>query len=114
MSGYATIPQGGKNERRTQPHLELFGYSRLKGISDIRTSFRTTGQPVFFVGPTAFSLPSIDRWARNFGDVACCDSRDSGHAAGVRSGEPALRRILEQRYLSFFSLPISRKELAFS
>jgi hypothetical protein len=59
---------------------KLFGYSRLKGIPDIRTSFRTTEQPVFFVGPTAFSLPGIDRWARNFGDVACCDSRDSGHA----------------------------------
>ena len=45
---------------------KLFGSRKLKGISDIRTFFRTNEQPIFFIGPTAFNLLGIDRWVRNF------------------------------------------------
>jgi biotin carboxylase len=52
---------------------------RLKGISDIRSFFRTNVQPVFFVGPTAFNLLGIDRWVRNFQYIAYYDSWDGAH-----------------------------------
>src|SRR5215211_5685283 len=61
------------------PISRLFGSRKLKGISDIRTFFRTNEQPIFFVGPTAFNLLGIDRWVRNFGYVVYYDSWDSGH-----------------------------------
>jgi biotin carboxylase len=61
------------------PISKLFGSRKLKGISDIRTFFRTNEQPIFFVGPTAFNLLGIDRWVRNFGYIAYYDSWDSGH-----------------------------------
>jgi biotin carboxylase len=58
---------------------KLFGSRKLKGISDIRTFFRTNEQPIFFIGPTAFNLLGIDRWVRNFGYIVYYDSWDSGH-----------------------------------
>lgn len=57
----------------------LFGSRKLKGISDIRTFFRTNEQPIFFTGPTAFNLLGLDRWVRNFGYIAYYDSWDAGH-----------------------------------
>ena len=61
------------------PISKLFGSRKLKGISDIRTFFRTNEQPIFFIGPTAFNLLGIDRWVRNFGYIVYYDSWDSGH-----------------------------------
>ena len=62
-----------------RPISRLFGSRKLKGISDIRTFFRTNEQPIFFIGPTAFNLLGIDRWVRNFGYIVYYDSWDSGH-----------------------------------
>jgi hypothetical protein len=61
------------------PISTLFRSRKLKGISDIRTFFRTNEQPIFFIGPTAFNLLGIDRWVRNFGYIVYYDSWDSGH-----------------------------------
>jgi biotin carboxylase len=51
----------------------------LRGVSDIRTYFRTNDQPIFFVGPTAFNLLGIDRWVRNFEFIVYYDSWESAH-----------------------------------
>jgi biotin carboxylase len=51
----------------------------LKGISEIRTFFRTNQQPIYFVGPTAFNLLGIDRWVRHFQYIAYYDSWDGQH-----------------------------------
>jgi biotin carboxylase len=61
------------------PISRLFGSRKLKGISDIRTFFRTNEQPIFFIGPTAFNLLGIDRWVRNFQYIVYYDSWDSDH-----------------------------------
>src|SRR4249919_4106377 len=61
------------------PIAKLFGSRKLKGISDIRTFFRTNEQPIFFIGPTAFNLLGIDRWVRNFRYIVYYDSWDFGH-----------------------------------
>ena len=55
------------------------GTPPLKGISGIRTFFRTNQQPIYFVGPTAFNLLGIDRWVRNFQYIAYYDSWDGTH-----------------------------------
>ncbi len=57
----------------------VFGSRGLKGISEIRTFFRTNEQPIFFVGPTAFNLLGIDRWVRNFEYIVYYDSWDGAH-----------------------------------
>ena len=51
----------------------------LKGISEIRTFFRTNQQPIYFIGPTAFNLLGIDRWVRNFQYIVYYDSWDGAH-----------------------------------
>ncbi len=51
----------------------------LKGISEIRSFFRTNRQPIYMVGPTAFNLLGIDRWVRNFEYVSYYDSWDGSH-----------------------------------
>ncbi|MDN5794708.1 MAG: biotin carboxylase [Intrasporangium sp.] len=51
----------------------------LRGISEIRSFFRTNTEPVFFVGPTAFNLLGIDRWVRNFEYVVYYDSWEGAH-----------------------------------
>jgi hypothetical protein len=66
---------------------KLFGSRKLKGISDIRTFFRTNEQPIFFIGPTAFNLLGIDRWVRLLG---------LGSPSGVHPRKQAVRRIREQ------------------
>jgi biotin carboxylase len=55
------------------------GRRQLRGISEIRTFFRTNTQPIYFIGPTAFNLLGIDRWVRNFGYVVYYDSWDGAH-----------------------------------
>jgi biotin carboxylase len=55
------------------------GRGQLRGISEIRTFFRTNQQPIYFFGPTAFNLLGIDRWVRNFQYVAYYDSWDGAH-----------------------------------
>ena len=52
---------------------------RLRGISEIRSFFRTNTSPVYFFGPTAFNLLGIDRWVRNFSYVVYYDSWDGAH-----------------------------------
>jgi biotin carboxylase len=64
----------------------------LKGISEIRTFFRTNQQPIYFVGPTAFNLLGIDRWVRNFQYVVYYDSWDGQHP---RVFAPASRPYVE-------------------
>jgi biotin carboxylase len=51
----------------------------LRGISEIRTFFRTNTHPVVFVSPTAFNLLGLDRWVRGFSYAAYYDSWDGGH-----------------------------------
>lgn len=58
---------------------KVFGSRGLKGISEIRTFFRTNEQPIFFVGPTAFNLLGIDRWVRGFEYIVYHDSWDGAH-----------------------------------
>ena len=57
----------------------VFGSRGLKGISEIRTFFRTNEQPIFFIGPTAFNLLGIDRWVRGFEYIVYYDSWDGAH-----------------------------------
>ena len=57
----------------------VFGSRGLKGISEIRTFFRTNEQPIYFVGPTAFNLLGIDRWVRGFEYIVYYDSWDGAH-----------------------------------
>src|SRR5687767_5878233 len=52
---------------------------RLRGMSEIRSFFRTNTEPVYFFGATAFNLLGVDRWVRNFQYVAYYDSWDGGH-----------------------------------
>jgi biotin carboxylase len=56
--------------RRTEP---------LRGISEIRSFFRTNETPVYFVSATAFNLLGIDRWVRNFRFLNYYDSFDGTH-----------------------------------
>ncbi len=58
---------------------KVFGSRGLKGISEIRTFFRTNEQPIFFIGPTAFNLLGIDRWVRGFEYIVYHDSWDGAH-----------------------------------
>jgi biotin carboxylase len=51
----------------------------LRGISEIRSYFRTNQTPVYFVSPTAFNLLGIDRWLRNFFNVNYFDSFEGNH-----------------------------------
>ncbi len=64
----------------------------LRGISEIRTFFRTNEQPIYFIGPTAFNLLGIDRWVRNFQYVVYYDSWDGQHP---RVFAPANRPFVE-------------------
>src|SRR6476660_7204451 len=77
-SSWNNSPEAIVNDR---PSLisRVFGSRGLKGISEIRTFFRTNEQPIFFIGPTAFNLLGIDRWVRGFEYVVYYDSWDSGH-----------------------------------
>jgi hypothetical protein len=59
MSGYATVPRGGKMSQRPRHDLEDLRTPQAQGILDIQTCFRT-GQPVFYVGPAAFNPLGID------------------------------------------------------
>jgi len=70
MAGTSSDPGPGPAQPRRRA---------LRGISEIRTFFRTNSQPVYFVGPTAFNLLGIDRWVRNFGYIAYYDSWDGAH-----------------------------------
>jgi type IV secretory pathway TraG/TraD family ATPase VirD4 len=51
----------------------------LRGVSDIRSFFRTNETPIYFVSATAFNLLGIDRWVRNFRFVNYYDSFDGTH-----------------------------------
>ena len=58
---------------------KVFRSRGLKGISEIRTFFRTTDQPICFIGPTGFNLLGIDRWVRGFEYIVYYDSWDGAH-----------------------------------
>jgi biotin carboxylase len=60
-------------------HVPGTSRRRLRGISEIRSFFRTNTSPVYFFGPTAFNLLGIDRWTRNFSYVVYYDSWDGAH-----------------------------------
>jgi biotin carboxylase len=51
----------------------------LRGISEIRSFFRTNEAPVYFVSPTAFNLLGIDRWMRNIYYISYYDSFEGAH-----------------------------------
>jgi biotin carboxylase len=51
----------------------------LRGISEIRSYFRTNETPIYFISPTAFNLLGIDRWLRNFFYVNYFDSFEGNH-----------------------------------
>jgi biotin carboxylase len=51
----------------------------LRGVSEIRSFFRTNKRPVYFVSPTPFNLLGMDHWARNFHYVNYYDSFDGSH-----------------------------------
>ena len=84
---------------------KVFRSRGLKGISEIRTFFRTNDQPIFFIGPTGFNLLGIDRWVRGFEYIVYYDSWDGAHPAGcapscrvrpVRQSSPRTRRALSR------------------
>ena len=58
---------------------KVLGSRGLKGISEIRTFFRTNEQPIFFIGATGFNLLGIDRWVRGFEYIVYYDSWDGTH-----------------------------------
>ena len=60
-------------------HVPVTSRRPLRGISEIRSFFRTNTSPVYFFGPTAFNLLGIDRWARNFSYVVYYDSWNGAH-----------------------------------
>jgi biotin carboxylase len=51
----------------------------LRGMSEIRTFFRTNEVPIYFVSATAFNLLGIDRWVRSFTFLNWYDSFDGTH-----------------------------------
>lgn len=51
----------------------------LRNMSEIRHYFRTSTQPVFFVGATAFNLLGLDRWVRGFSYVVYYDAWEGAH-----------------------------------
>jgi biotin carboxylase len=51
----------------------------LRGISDIRTFFRTNDTRVYFVSATAFNLLGMDRWVKGFRYLNHYDSFDGHH-----------------------------------
>jgi biotin carboxylase len=55
------------------------GARPLRGVSEIRSWFRTTTTPVWFVSATAFNLLGMDRWVRRFGFVNYYDSFEGLH-----------------------------------
>ncbi len=55
------------------------GAQPLRGVSEIRSWFRTTPTPVWFVSATAFNLLGMDRWVRRFGFLNYYDSFDGLH-----------------------------------
>jgi len=52
---------------------------RLRGVSELRSFFRTNQTPIYFISPTAFNLLGIDRWVRNFYYVTYFDSFEGSH-----------------------------------
>src|SRR5207342_526937 len=55
------------------------GAEPLRGVSEIRSWFRMTPTPVWFVSATAFNLLGMDRWVRQFGFLNYYDSFDGLH-----------------------------------
>jgi biotin carboxylase len=51
----------------------------LRGVSELRSYFRTNRTPIFFISPTAFNLLGIDRWVRSFYYLNYFDSFDGNH-----------------------------------
>jgi biotin carboxylase len=51
----------------------------LRNMSEIRHHFRTSPQPVFFVGATAFNLLGLDRWVRGFSYIVYYDAWEGAH-----------------------------------
>jgi formate-dependent phosphoribosylglycinamide formyltransferase (GAR transformylase) len=51
----------------------------LRNMSEIRHYFRTSAQPVFFVGATAFNLLGLDRMVRGFSYVTYYDAWEGAH-----------------------------------
>jgi len=51
----------------------------LHNMSEIRHYFRTSEQPVFFVGATAFNLLGLDRWVRGFSYIVYYDAWERSH-----------------------------------
>ncbi|MBU3684959.1 MAG: biotin carboxylase [Mycobacteriaceae bacterium] len=75
-------PRAGVRDREAERRTvisKVFRSRGLKGISEIRTFFRTNDQPIFFIGPTGFNLLGIDRWVRGFEYIVYYDSWDGAH-----------------------------------
>lgn len=53
--------------------------AKLRGVSELRSFFRTNQTPIYFVSPTPFNLLGIDRWVRNFYFVCYFDSFEGSH-----------------------------------
>lgn len=51
----------------------------LRNMSEIRHHFRTSTQPVYFVGATAFNLLGLDRWVRGFSYITYYDAWNGAH-----------------------------------
>jgi hypothetical protein len=51
----------------------------LRGISELRSFFRTNRDPIYFISSTAFNLLGIDRWVASFFYVNYFDSFDGAH-----------------------------------
>ena len=79
VGNIGSIRRGGLNERTAEPDFESVGIPRLKGISEIRTFFRTNEQPIFLHRCYGFNLLGIDRWVRGFEYIVYYDSWDGTH-----------------------------------
>ena len=86
----------------------------LRGVSELRSFFRTNQTPVFFVSPTPFNLLGIDRWVRNFYYLSYFDSFEGNHPRVFVPAhrEPREFRSMEDMCNHLLSLEEVRGEIA--
>jgi biotin carboxylase len=70
---------GGRQGTEGATGVTAASAGTLRGVSEIRRFFRTSGENVYFVSATAFNLLGIDRWVRNFRYVNYYDSFEGHH-----------------------------------
>jgi hypothetical protein len=67
----AAVPSTGKSTSPTE--------RALGGINEVRHYFRTSVEPIFFVGATPFAFLGLDQWISGLSYVAYYDAWDGAH-----------------------------------